>query len=112
MEDFEQILTNFDEVSVLLDFYAEGEVSDKEVEQQYDTTISLLEDLEFKNWVNIESEEVVQEGYGKSAKSYLTYFYYEDEFEKIEIDSLNVTHRELENIVRTYRIRYNKNYRE
>ncbi len=67
--------------------------------------------VEFKNWSNIESEEVVQEGYGKSAKSYLTYFYDEDEFEKIEIDSLNVTHRELENIIRTYRIRNNKNYR-
>ncbi|MEL4309083.1 hypothetical protein [Joostella sp. CR20] len=67
--------------------------------------------VEFKSWSNIESEEVVQEGYGKSAKSYLTYFYDEEEFEKIEIDSLNVTHRELENIIRTYRIRNNKNYR-
>ena len=67
--------------------------------------------VEFKNWSNIENEEVIQEGYGKSAKSYLTYFYDEDEFEKIEIDSLNVTHRELENIIRTYRIRNNKNYR-
>lgn len=67
--------------------------------------------VEFKNWSNIESEEVIQEGYGKSAKSYLIYFYDEDEFEKIEIDSLNVTHKELENIIRTYRIRNNKNYR-
>lgn len=67
--------------------------------------------VEFKNWSDIESEEVIQEGYGKSAKSFLIYFYDEDEFEKIEIDSLNVTHRELENIIRTYRIRNNKNYR-
>ena len=67
--------------------------------------------VEFKNWSNVESEEVVQEGFGKSAKSYLTYFYDEDKFEKIEIDSLNVTHRELENLIRTYRIRNNKNYR-
>lgn len=67
--------------------------------------------VEFKNWSNIESEEVIQEGYGKSAKSYLTYLYDKDEFEKIEIDSMNVTHRELENIIRTYRIRNNKNYR-
>lgn len=67
--------------------------------------------VEFKNWSTIDSEEVVQEGYGKSAKSYLTYFYDEDEFEKIEIDSLNVTHSELENIIRTYRIRNNKNNR-
>ena len=65
----------------------------------------------FKNWSNIENEEVIQEGYGKSAKSYLTYFYDEEEFEKIEIDALTVTHRELENIIRTYRIRHNKNYR-
>ncbi|MUU79882.1 hypothetical protein [Winogradskyella endarachnes] len=67
--------------------------------------------VEFKNWSNIENEEVIQEGYGKSAKSYLSYFYDDAEFEKIEIDSLNVTHRELENIIRTYRIRNNKNYR-
>lgn len=67
--------------------------------------------VEFKNWSSIKSEEVIQEGYGKSAKSYLIYFYDEEEFEKIEIDSLNVTHRELENIIRTYRIRNNKTYR-
>ena len=67
--------------------------------------------VEFKNWSSIKSEEVIQEGYGKSAKSYLIYFYDEEEFEKIQIDSLNVTHRELENIIRTYRIRNNQNYR-
>jgi hypothetical protein len=67
--------------------------------------------MEFKNWSSIKREEVIQEGYGKSAKSYLSYFFDEDNFEKIEIDSLNVTHRELENIIRTYRIRNNKNYR-
>lgn len=67
--------------------------------------------VEFKNWSSIKSEEVIQEGYGKSAKSYLIYFYDEEEFEKIQIDSLNVTHRELENIIRTYRIRNNKTYR-
>ena len=67
--------------------------------------------VEFKNWSSIKSEEVIQEDYGKSAKSYLIYFYDEEEFEKIQIDSLNVTHRELENIIRTYRIRNNQNYR-
>jgi hypothetical protein len=76
-----------------------------------DSTGIQTKNVEFKNWSNIKSEEVVQEGYGKSAKSYLTYFFDEDEFEKIEIDSLNITHRELENIIRTYRIRNNKNYR-
>ena len=67
--------------------------------------------VEFKNWGNIENEEVVKEGWGKLAKSYLTYYYDDDEFEKIEINSLNVSHKELENIIRTYRTRNNKNYR-
>lgn len=66
--------------------------------------------VEFKNWLNIAAEEVVQEGFGDSTKFYLTYFYDDDGFEKIEIDSLNITHRELQNIIRTYWIRYKKNY--
>ncbi|OMP30345.1 hypothetical protein [Mangrovimonas sp. DI 80] len=65
--------------------------------------------VNFKNWSSIEREEVIQEGYGKSSKSYLIYFYDNDEYEKVEIDSLNVSHRELENILRTYRKRHNKN---
>ncbi len=66
---------------------------------------------EFKNWSDIEREEVIQEGYGKSAKSYLTYWYDNEIFEKVEIDKLDINHQQLENIIRTYRIRNNKNYR-
>jgi hypothetical protein len=67
--------------------------------------------VSFKDWETIEGEEIIQEGYGKSSKSYLTYFYDEDGFEKIEIELLNVTHSEMENIIRTYRIRNTKNFR-
>lgn len=63
----------------------------------------------FTKWSDILNEEVIQEGFASSAKSYLTYYYDEEGFEKVEIDSLNVTHRALENILRTYRIRNNKN---
>lgn len=66
---------------------------------------------EFKSWSKIENEEVIQEGYGKSTKSYLIYWYGNESFEKIEIDPLDITHQQLENIIRTYRIRNNKNYR-
>jgi hypothetical protein len=62
--------------------------------------------VDFKSWSSIENEEIVREGYGKSAKSYLTYFY-DDEYEKIEITPLNVTDRGMKNILRTYRIRNN-----
>lgn len=67
--------------------------------------------VSFKDWKTIEGEEIIQEGLGKSSKSYLTYFYDEDGFEKIEIELLNVTHSEMENIIRTYRIRNTKNFR-
>ena len=58
VEDFNAILNNFDELSVLLDFYAEGEVTDKEVEQQYDALLILLEDLEFKNMLSDEGDNL------------------------------------------------------
>ena len=65
----------------------------------------------YREWAAIEGEEVVQEGYGQSAKSYLTYFYDGNQFEKVTIDALNVSHKELENIIRTYRMRHGKNLR-
>ena len=72
--------------------------------------------IEFQNnfiaWSAIENEEVIVEGLGNDSKSFLVYFSVEQQdegiFQKIEIDSLDVTHRQLENIIRTYRIRYNK----
>ncbi len=38
-----------DDLQVLLDFNQDGEASDKEVQEQYDKALSLIEDLEFKN---------------------------------------------------------------
>ncbi|HEY9220780.1 MAG TPA: peptide chain release factor 2 [Lutibacter sp.] len=58
VEDFNAILNNFDELTVLLDFYAEGEVTDKEVEQQYEALLILLEDLEFKNMLSDEGDNL------------------------------------------------------
>ncbi|WP_372769005.1 peptide chain release factor 2 [Lutibacter sp.] len=58
VEDFNSIVTNLEELTVLLDFYAEGEVSDKEVEQQYNILLMLLEDLEFKNMLSDEGDNL------------------------------------------------------
>jgi len=58
VEDFNAILNNFDELTVLLDFYAEGEATDKEVEQQYNALLILLEDLEFKNMLSDEGDNL------------------------------------------------------
>lgn len=62
----------------------------------------------FKNWSEIKNEEVITKGFGKSEKNYLFYWYDNDEYEQINIDELNISQRKLENLLRTYRIRFNK----
>ncbi|WP_375324765.1 hypothetical protein [Flagellimonas sp. GZD32] len=59
----------------------------------------------FNTWTSITNEQVINYGYGKYAKSYLTFSYGEGLIEKIEINPLNVNNREMENIIRTYRLR-------
>ncbi|WP_456379624.1 peptide chain release factor 2 [Lutibacter sp.] len=56
IEDYNSIVTNFEEVSILLDFYSEGEASEDEVEKIYNTTITLIENLEFKNMLSDEGD--------------------------------------------------------
>lgn len=68
----------------------------------------MTKNIGFKNWSEIKNEEVITEGSGKSERSYLFYLYNNDEFEQIEIDGLNISNRKLEELLRTYRIRYNK----
>ena len=56
VEDFNDLISNFDELTVLSDFYNEGEVTEKEVDNQYHKTIQLLENLEFKNMLSDEGD--------------------------------------------------------
>lgn len=62
----------------------------------------------FKSWSTIRNEEVIREGSGKSTHYFLQYKYDKGRSEKVEIDALNITHQQLENLLRTYRIRYRK----
>ncbi|SDS11567.1 hypothetical protein SAMN05216503_2022 [Polaribacter sp. KT25b] len=64
---------------------------------------------EFKNWSEIKNEEIIIEGYGKNKEFYMIYDY-SNGFEKIKIDDFNISPKKLENLIRTYRIRNNKNY--
>lgn len=41
-----------DDLALLYDFYKEGEASEADVEQQYQTTLKLLEETEFKNMLS------------------------------------------------------------
>ena len=58
IDDYNSIATNFDEVSILLDFYTEGEASEEEVVKLYDNTITLIENLEFKKMLSDEGDNL------------------------------------------------------
>ncbi|PCH49029.1 MAG: peptide chain release factor 2 [Flavobacteriaceae bacterium] len=58
IEDYTKIKTNFEEVSILLDFYADGEASEEEIEKVYNTTLTLIENIEFKNMLSNEGDNL------------------------------------------------------
>jgi peptide chain release factor 2 len=56
VEDFNTISINYDEISILLEFYQNGEASEDEIENLYDKTLILIENLEFKNMLSDEGD--------------------------------------------------------
>lgn len=54
--DYNKVVALFEDLTVLYDFYKEGEVEEEEVEHQYSVTISFLEDIEFKNMLSEEGD--------------------------------------------------------
>ncbi len=58
IEDYNKIIINFEEVSILLDFYAEGEASAEEIEKLYNITLTLIENIEFKNMLSEEGDNL------------------------------------------------------
>ncbi len=58
IEDFSKIKNNFEEILVLIDFYEEGEVSEEEVENLYNNTLTLIENIEFKNMLSDEGDNL------------------------------------------------------
>lgn len=67
----------------------------------------------FVKWSNIEDEEIIYEtDFRNNIKHYLIFYYngYQN-YEKIDIEGLNTSKKELENVIRTYRIRSKKEFR-
>jgi peptide chain release factor 2 len=58
VEAYNKIITFNEDLNVLYDFYKEDEADEKDVEQQFDKTISLLEDIEFKNMLSEEGDSL------------------------------------------------------
>ncbi|WP_111707872.1 peptide chain release factor 2 [Lutibacter citreus] len=58
VEDFNSICSYYEDTSVLLDFYSEGESTEEEVEISYNKAIEILESLEFKNMLSEEGDNL------------------------------------------------------
>lgn len=56
VEDFNKTILLNEEVSVLYEFYKEGEIEENEVIEQFSKTSSFLENLEFKNMLSEEGD--------------------------------------------------------
>lgn len=55
---FQELAQSVDDLSVLYDFFKEGEAQEEEVDQQYAKTFQLLEELEFKNMLSAEEDQM------------------------------------------------------
>ncbi len=58
VDDFESLTTLSEEVSILFEFFIEGEASQEEVEKLYNKTIEMVESIEFKNMLSNEGDQL------------------------------------------------------
>ena len=58
MEDYEHVRQKEEDLSVLLEFQKTGEITDAEVEEHYRQTINLVEDIEFRNMLSDEGDDL------------------------------------------------------
>lgn len=55
---FQEIKSNLEDLQVLFDFFEAEEASEQEVDEQFNKTLSLIEDLEFKNMLGEEEDSL------------------------------------------------------
>ncbi|SDW73361.1 bacterial peptide chain release factor 2 (bRF-2) [Lutibacter oricola] len=58
VEDFNILTTNLEEITILLEYFSEGEATEEEIDSIYNSTIELLENLEFKNMLSEEGDSL------------------------------------------------------
>ncbi len=58
VEDYTTVLTLQDDLSVLYEFYKEGETEESEVVSQFEKTSTFLEDIEFRNMLSEEGDSL------------------------------------------------------
>lgn len=58
LDDYEKVAASAEDTYVLYDFYKDEEASEDEMQEQYDKTLKLLEDVEFKNMLSGEEDQL------------------------------------------------------
>ncbi|MEN6352123.1 MAG: peptide chain release factor 2 [Bacteroidales bacterium] len=56
--DFDKITTEIDDLVVLNDFFREGVATEEDIDKQYDKCLSLIEDLEVRNMLQKEEDQL------------------------------------------------------
>lgn len=57
-DSFEQVLTSFDDLAVLYEFELAGEATEEELDAHYQTTKKIVEEVEFKNMLSGEEDQM------------------------------------------------------
>ncbi len=58
VEGYESAENNAEELQILMEFFAEGDASEDEVQNQYNKTLEIVEDLEFRNMLSDEGDSM------------------------------------------------------
>ncbi len=58
VEGYQSAQSNAEELHVLMEFFAEGDATEEEVQNQYDVTVEIVEDLEFRNMLSDEGDSL------------------------------------------------------
>ncbi|VXC24668.1 Peptide chain release factor 2 [Flavobacterium sp. 9AF] len=58
MDDYNKAVELSEELQIMLDFFKEGEVTEQELEELYDKTITHIEDIEFRNMLSDEGDSM------------------------------------------------------
>lgn len=56
--EFSKVNQSFEDLQVIFDFYKEGEATEEDIDKQYDTCLSMIEDLEVRNMLQKEEDQL------------------------------------------------------
>jgi peptide chain release factor 2 len=55
---YHKAVSSIEDLKVIMDFHSDGEATEEDVDKQYQTTLKAIEDLEFKNMLRHEEDEL------------------------------------------------------